>query len=303
MEIFFWGVRGSIASPGPATAKYGGNTTCVEIRDGDDYVIIDAGTGIRECGNFILKERGPKNNIHMLITHTHWDHIQGFPFFVPIFIPGNFLDIVGPAQYNASFEEIMKNQMQYNYFPVEHHQLAAEIQHRDVFEETFILNGFTITAKCTNHPVRTLAYRFEKNGKSIVFLTDSEPYYDMVYHGIQPDDEDDIAEFLEVQKTIEEENQKNIDFCNDADVLVIDAQYTLEEYPKMIGFGHTPMETAVEIGKKANVKKLVFFHHDPGRSDADLDMHQERFQKQLSNEKGHSITDLIIAQERTSVEA
>jgi phosphoribosyl 1,2-cyclic phosphodiesterase len=303
MEIYFWGTRGSISSPGPSTVKYGGNTTCVEIRDGEQFIIIDAGTGIRECGNRILKERGPKNNIHMLITHTHWDHIQGFPFFTPIFIPGNFIQIIGPAQYNASFETIMKQQMQYSYFPVEHHQLSSEIIHKDIMEGTFEYGGFTVTSKALNHPVRTLAYRLEKDGKSIVFLTDSEPYSDVIYHGIPPQNDDELHDFEEIQAAVMEQNERIMDFCRNADILVIDAQYTQEEYPSRIGFGHTPMETAIEMGIQAKVRNLVFFHHDPSRTDAQMDELLEKFHAQLSSRGGHCIENLYAASEGSSIQA
>lgn len=300
MEAFFWGVRGSIATPGSETTYFGGNTACVEIRHGDDFIIVDAGTGIRVCGNHILKNRGMKNDIKILITHTHWDHIQGFPFFAPAFIPGNMIEIIGPAQYDASFEDLLSKQMQYSYFPVNYSQLGADLYHRDIMEGTIEVNGFKVTAKAVNHPVRTLAYRFERAGQVIVLVSDSEPYYDMIFHGVAPEDEEEMAEFDEVQKTVAEENQKMIDFCADADILIHDAQYTLAEYPSKKGWGHTPMDMVVEVAKKAKAKNVLFFHHDPTRTDEELKRLVGHFQNELSNCSG-ALKSLEAARELTSV--
>jgi len=281
MEIFFWGTRGSIATPGPTKVRYGGNTTCVEIRDGDDFVLIDCGTGVREAGNSILKNYGTKNNITILMTHTHWDHIQGFPFFVPAFIPGNHIQILGPHLFETPFDTVLQNQMQYSYFPVNFEQLGATIENKTIFEEkSFMVGSIKVTPKYVNHPIRTLAYRFEKDGKVIVFLTDVEPYYDVIFHGVCPS-EDEREEFEEVQRTVEEQNNAIVEFCRGAHVLCIDAQYTHEEYHGKIGWGHTSMIDALKIGHKAGARDVLFFHHDPMRSDDELDQLLGEHEKQI----------------------
>lgn len=303
MEIHFWGTRGSIATPGPDTVRYGGNTTCVEIRDGDDFILIDAGTGIREAGNFILKERGMKNDIPLLITHTHWDHIQGFPFFVPAFIPGNTIDLMGPKTHEQPFEKIMRSQMQYSYFPVNFSQLGAKITAKMLDEASFEVAGFKVTPKYVNHPIRTLGYRFEKNGKSIVFLTDFEKYYDVIFNGVPPEDEYEMEEYEDVQRAVEEQNQGVVDFCSGAEILVIDAQYTQEEYETKKGWGHTSMEEAIGFGRNAQVRDLVFCHHDPERSDDELDRLLGKYQEQLGQEKGCPISNLYATKEKWGIKA
>ncbi|MBW7876060.1 MAG: MBL fold metallo-hydrolase [Candidatus Cloacimonetes bacterium] len=303
MEIFFWGVRGSIATPGPTTVRFGGNTTCVEIRDGNSFILIDCGTGIREAGTFIMKNRGMGIEIPILITHTHWDHIQGFPFFIPAFIPKNKIHMVGPSMFDTPFDQVMAAQMQYSYFPVNFNQLGAEISYEAAQEQSLILNGFKVTPKYVNHPVRTLAYRVEKDNKVICFLTDVEPYYDVIYGGKAPEDEDELQDFLEVQETIEEQNQGLVEFCRNADVLVIDAQYTHAEYMTKRGWGHTSMDDAVQIAHKANARQVLFFHHDPTRHDNELEKLLDVYRQQVDQLTNTSIVSLGAATEGIAVKA
>jgi len=304
VEIHFWGNRGSIPSPGPDTVRYGGNTTCVEIRNGDDYILIDAGTGIRKAGEHIIRERGGNQDIPLLITHTHWDHIQGLPFFIPAFVPGNRLRIFGPHNHQTPFDRVIADQMQYSYFPVNFAQLRADISPRTLHEaEAFQLGSITVTPKYVNHPVPTLGYRFEAEGKSIVFLTDIEPYRDVIYEGVCPD-EDEREEFEEVQRTVTEQNDKIVHFSEKADILVIDAQYTHEEYERSyVGWGHTSMELAVEIASKANARDVVFCHHDPNRTDDELDRLIGDLSENLGKQKGCSIKKLLGATEGKTLKA
>jgi phosphoribosyl 1,2-cyclic phosphodiesterase len=304
VEIHFWGNRGSIPSPGPETVRFGGNTTCVEIRNGDDYILIDAGTGIRKAGEHIVRERGGNQDIPLLITHTHWDHIQGLPFFIPAFVPGNRLRIFGPHNHQTSFDRVIADQMQYSYFPVNFAQLRADISPRTLHEgESFQLGTITVTPKYVNHPVPTLGYRFECEGKSIVFLTDIEPYRDIIYEGICPEEEE-RKEFEEVQRTVVEQNDMIVDFARGADVLVIDAQYTHEEYERSyVGWGHTSMKDALSIAKKARARDVVFCHHDPNRSDDALDQLIGAWAESLGEEKGCSIQSLTGATEGTTLKA
>ena len=303
MEIYFWGTRGSIATPGPDTVRYGGNTTCVEIRDGDEFILIDAGTGIREAGNYILKERGMKNHIPLLITHTHWDHIQGFPFFVPAFIPGNSIELMGPKTHEQPFEKIMRSQMQYSYFPVNFSQLGSQIKSRTVDEVSFHIGSIKVTPKYVNHPIRTLGYSFEKDGKKIVFLTDFEKYFDVIFGGEPPEDEFEMEEYDEVQATVAEQNQAVVDFCSGADVMVMDAQYTHDEYLTKRGWGHTSMEDALEFGRQAQVRDLVFCHHDPERTDDKLDELIGHYSEILGKEKSCPITNLYGTREKWGLKA
>ncbi len=298
MEIRFWGTRGSIPVPGPDTVRYGGNTTCVEIRHGDDYIIVDSGTGIRSCGNLLLRERGGNLDIPLLITHTHWDHIQGLPFFAPAFIPGNRIRIYGPHNHESSFDRVLAGQMQYSYFPVNFSQLKADISPRTLRDlVSFQIGGITVSPKYVNHPIPTLAYRFEADGQSIVFMTDVEPYRDIIYNGVCPD-EGEREDFEEVQRAVADQNQALIDFAESADIFIIDAQYTKEEYERQhIGWGHAAMEAAISFARKARARELVFFHHDPERSDDELDRLVGFYGDELGREKGCSISQLRAAAE------
>lgn len=303
MEITFWGVRGSIATPGKNTVRYGGNTTCIEVREGRNFVFVDCGTGLREAGTYLLKNYGVGIEIPILITHTHWDHIQGFPFFVPAFIPKNHIHMIGPVMFDSPFDQVIAGQMQYSYFPVNFNQLGAEISYESTQEQAFSINGITVIPKYVNHPVRTLAYRFEKNGKVILFLTDVEPYYDVIYRGVPPEDEDEMQDFLEVQQTVAEQNAALIEFCRNADILVIDAQYTHAEYQTKLGWGHTSMDDAIQIAHKANARDVVFFHHDPTRSDDDLDKLLDVYRAQIDKLGQTSIRSLTAATEGVTLKA
>ena len=299
MEIVIWGTRGSIASPGPDTAVYGGNTTCVEIRNGDDFLIVDAGTGIRVCGNNLLKTRGPQNNIPLFITHTHWDHIQGFPFFIPIFIPGNNVQIYGPHNHTQSLKDVMEAQMQFSYFPVNFAQLQANIEYESLSEmQPVQIGSIRVLPKYINHPVPTLGYRFEFEDEVIVFMTDCEPYRDILYNGECPAEEE-REEFEEVQAAVAEQNQGLVDFAQGADVFVMDAQYTQEEYEDgKVGWGHTSMEDAISIAERANVRQLLLCHHDPDRKDEVIGRLVEVYRADLASRPESSIEFLDAAREQ-----
>jgi len=260
MQLKCWGVRGSIPTPGQQTVHFGGNTSCVEvIDDNEPIVILDAGTGIRPLGLDLVKNRPDKKNINIFFSHTHWDHIQGLPFFTPLYIPGYTVDIYGPVHYEKSLEEILDRQMEYTYFPVRVAELQAKITTHELKEEEFHLEGYDITSKYLNHPVLCLGYRFEKENKSAVYCTDHEPYYN--YLG----DDDDTGEEMSI--VIDEQNKRLEDFIQDADLLIMDGQYTPDEYKAHIGWGHSTTEHTVNLAKKTGVKNLGIFHHDPDRVD------------------------------------
>jgi len=263
MIVKFWGVRGSIPCPGPKTVKYGGNTSCIEIilEDIDRRIIIDAGSGIRELGNYLLNKGliEKMNKIQIFLTHTHWDHIMGFPFFAPMYVPEVNIQIFGPkASLNESLEEIVGGQWTYYYFPILHSDLAAKVEYIELKESRYELeDGITLTTKLLIHPISCLGYRFEYKGKSFCTLFDTEPF----------NDKDEI-----------------IDFIKGADLLVHDAQYTKDEYESSkIGWGHSYLEYVLDIGIKAKVKQLAFFHHDPDRTDEQLDRLTERYNSEEMN--------------------
>ena len=247
LKVRFWGVRGSIPTPGPATIKVGGNTACVEVRCGTDLVIFDAGTGLRPLGGALLKEMPVK--AHLFISHVHWDHIQGFPFFVPAFVPGNSFRLYGMINVTGTLEETLSGQMNYPSFPVCLKDMGAEMSFHDIREgQTIDLPGGTRVQNARlNHPSGVLGYRVQHGGRAVVYATDTEHYA--------------ITD------------PKLAKLAQGADVLIYDATYTPEEYAGKVdgvprtGWGHSTNEEGARIAKELGVKQLVLFHHDPAQND------------------------------------
>jgi phosphoribosyl 1,2-cyclic phosphodiesterase len=277
MRIRFWGVRGSIPCPGPNTVKYGGNTVCIEMRFGeqDRLIIVDAGSGIRELGNDMMSRDLPKGPIQteIFLTHTHWDHIMGFPFFTPLYIPGTRLKIYGPVSFEEdSLEDVVGGQLTYRYFPVRQAELASQTEYFDLKEGRLDLgDGMVVTTKYLNHPVLCLGYRFEYQGSVLCTAYDTEPFQNVFC--TDPDDPSyDEAMALEGEQVAEEQNRQLESFFADADLLIHDTQYTREEYTSSkLGWGHTPLEHALSAANRAGVKKMALFHHDPMRTDSQID--------------------------------
>jgi phosphoribosyl 1,2-cyclic phosphodiesterase len=262
MKIKFWGVRGSIACPGPDTARYGGNTSCLQVIGGSEIIIMDAGTGIRKLGEQITALKRPVR-VHLLLSHTHWDHIQGFPFFSPIYFPGNELFVYGPRALEKSLEEALMFQMQYSYFPVRGVELAAKVKFTELGEETFSIGDVQVQTKTMNHPIRVLAYKVSQKGTSAIYTGDNEPYYDVLA---------DRGSGTETgihrrSEFIDECNQRVVDFCKDVDLLVADSQYTDDEYTKKRGWGHSSIGQVVALAQASGAKTLALFHHEPTHDD------------------------------------
>jgi phosphoribosyl 1,2-cyclic phosphodiesterase len=257
MRVQFWGTRGSIAKPGPSTARYGGNTSCIEVRSArGTLVIIDCGTGAHSLGQNLLSTASKGLRGHILISHTHWDHIQGMPFFAPLFVPGNEWDIYGPKGLDQSLRETLAGQMQYTYFPVTPDQFGATVRYRDLVEGTFDIDDIKVTTHYLNHPALTLGYRLQADGATIVYCCDHEPHSRRLADG---------------RGEIAGQDLRHAEFISGADLLIHDAQYTAAEYPSKIGWGHSSAEYAVKLGQHANVKRLALTHHDPLRDDDALD--------------------------------
>ena len=259
MKIRFWGVRGSIASPGPKTVRYGGNTTCIEIRtDNNDLIILDAGTGIFPLSQTLLAEMPLQANV--LLTHSHWDHIQGLPFFVPNFIPGNTLRLHGafdPISGNG-VEQVMSVQLQYSYFPVREAEYVTLTP-----EESFQLGTATVTPFLLNHPVINFGYRIEADGKSVFFTGDHEPPHNIY----QPED----ADFAEYQQFVDEKDASIVQAMQGVDVLIADSSYTAQEYPAKRGWGHGSFDSSIDYARRAGARVLFCTHHEPTRSDDALE--------------------------------
>ena len=265
MKIRFWGVRGSIPSPGPKTVRYGGNTTCIEVRSDDgELIILDAGSGIFPLAQTLLKELPVK--AHVFITHTHWDHIHGLPFFIPFFIPGNSVRIHGAYDVISSqgIEQIMDVQMQYSYFPIREAELKACIEYQTLeIGEVVTIGDATVTNTLLNHPVIDFGYRVDCQGKSMFFTGDHEPWFNIY-------DEGDEG-YAEYQTMVDEKQQQMDEVVRGVDVLIMDCSYTAAEYPAKKGWGHSTFDYAITLARRAGVKKLVCTHHEPTRSDDELE--------------------------------
>ncbi|VXD24779.1 MBL fold metallo-hydrolase [Planktothrix paucivesiculata] len=249
-SVRFWGVRGSIPTPGAQTVEYGGNTSCVEMRLGEKRLIFDAGTGLRVLGMDLLKQMPVE--AYMFFSHTHWDHIQGFPFFVPAFIPINRFHIYGAiAPDGSTIKDRLCDQMVHPNFPVPIHVMQSDMKFYDLFPgDTLTLDDIKIETAPLNHPNGAVGYRVTWQGKTAVYCTDTEHF---------PDHFD-----------------KNVlHLARDADVFIYDATYTNEEYHNhqlpRIGWGHSTWEVGVELAKKAGVKQVVMYQHDPSHTDEILD--------------------------------
>jgi len=254
--IKFWGVRGSIPTPGPSTVRYGGNTPCIEMRLSDDkFFILDAGSGLRELGLNLLKS-GKNLQAHLFISHMHWDHIQGIPFFVPALLPGNEFIFHGAEDPSKSLKDILENQMNPINFPITMEQMASNLNYEAFDIGTYEIEGIKIETMKLNHPGNALGYKFYVNGKTVVYISDNEP---------KPEEYDpENSRIIEFNETL-------LNFTKDADLLINDAQYTPEEFKTRVTWGHSPYDFTVSLALASNVKKLVIFHHDPVHNDEFVD--------------------------------
>jgi phosphoribosyl 1,2-cyclic phosphodiesterase len=261
MRVRFWGTRGSIPTPGPGTVRYGGNTSCVEVRtDGGTLLVLDCGTGARALGTALVEEgvaSGTPPTGSILIGHTHWDHIHGLPFFAPLFVPGGRWDLYGPRGLVRTLDATLAGQMEYQYFPVGLDEVAAEVAYHDLVEGVFQIGDATIRTHYLNHPALTLAYRIEVGGAAVVYATDHEPHDVELAAGGRPS-----------PRSLD---GRHAGFFADADLLIHDAQYDSESYPEKVGWGHSPMEYVVSLAASAGVRRLALFHHDPARTDDAVD--------------------------------
>ena len=254
-SIRFWGVRGSIPSPGPGTVHVGGNTSCVEVRADGEIIILDAGSGIRPLGYSLDEEfRGRSIDLTLLVTHTHWDHIQGFPFFLPAYNPKNRLRILGYEGASDCLRATLAGQMESPYFPVALDQMPGNIIIDELNEMRFSVGAIPVQACFVNHPGVCVAYRLETSGGSIVYMPDNETFS----RGTLPQNGKVLPATLEMHL---------VDFIRDADMLIVDAQYTAAEYQQHIGWGHGCVDEVVVLAITANVKRLFLFHHDPSHDD------------------------------------
>ena len=267
MRITFWGVRGSIPSPGPDTVGVGGNTSCVEVRAGKLLLVFDGGTGLRLLGKTLLKEM--PITAHLFFSHVHWDHIQGFPFFDPAFVPGNVINLYGGNNVSRTLEETLAGQMDHPSFPVHLTDMGAKMHFHDVNEEHALEldagdgTKAIISGARGNHPNGVWAYRVDHGGHSVMYATDTEHYA-----VVDP-------RLAKLAKNVE--------------LLIYDSQYTPEEYSgatsgmSKVGWGHSTFDEAVKLTKAANAKRLILYHHDPTQNDAAVAEKERRARELFPN--------------------
>ncbi|MHB1048892.1 MAG: MBL fold metallo-hydrolase [Bacteroidota bacterium] len=282
MKLKFWGVRGSIPTPGKSTVKYGGNTPSLELRlDNDQLIIFDAGTGIRNLGDYLIA-KGESLNTSILITHPHWDHIQGFPFFKPAFISGNEITVYGTDREEIDLQHIIADQMKRIYFPVQLNELKAKIHFRSIGEEEFEVHGAKVRTMYVNHPGFTVGYRLEYKGKTIVYISDNEPFDHEAATQLSNFEPLVMKKFSAVKG---DANTRITDFAKDADLFIHDATYTPEEYVDKVGWGHSHYLFTLTLADKARVKQCVLFHHEPNRTDDEIDRILEKCRNEIKNRK------------------
>lgn len=260
-HVTFWGTRGSISTPGRITEKYGGNTPCVTVSHQDTTIIVDAGTGIRNLGLELLREANGKDAplmLHLFLSHTHWDHIQGLPFFQPAYRESTRLTIYGSSKKERFLASVLKGQMDYDYFPVSMSALKADIRIREMGDDRIRLGPIEIDwEEQIYHPAGSVRYGFNVHGKRIVFATDVE--LDLIFGNGKKAPE------------AEQHREQYLRFIEGVDLLIADGQFTEEEYPERIGWGHSTIPALIEAASRAKVKQLAVFHHDPQHSDKLLD--------------------------------
>jgi len=267
-RIRLWGVRGSIPVPGKSTVRYGGNTSCVEVRADGEIIILDAGSGIRLLGLALDKEFGPRSmKLTLLISHTHWDHIQGLPFFSPAYNQQNLIRVLGYEGARAGLAKILASQMETPFFPVSLRQLPSHLAIQELKEMEFRVGPVEVRSKFANHPGICVGYRLATSSGSIAYFPDNEPYEELKLLLASRDGvtEEEARDFAGAERA------KMVDFLQGCDVAIMDTQYTEEEYAKHVGWGHSSVDSVVSLALDANVGKLVLFHHDPNHDDQMID--------------------------------
>ena len=278
-RVTFWGVRGSIPTPGPRTIRYGGNTPCVSLeRDGRSMVVLDAGSGLRVLGHELMQRDAPPSRVELLLTHTHWDHIQGIPFFKPLSVPGVQVRVWGAPQDGIPIENILRRQMEPMVFPVPLRAFAAEIEVHDLAPGSFEIDGFDVEAVRLRHPGVTLGFvlAVRGDGRKLAYVTDNE----LGAGGDYPVSADWREQLVASLRGV--------------DVLVHDAMYAEHMIETRAGWGHSTPQQAVELALEAGVRRLVLFHHEPEHDDAAVDRQLEAAREHAVQLGGTLVIDAAV---------
>ena len=294
-RIKFWGTRGSIPVPGDETLIYGGNTSCVELRADGEIVVLDAGSGIRPLGVALEREfQAHPIKVSLLITHAHWDHIQGFPFFRPAYESKNEIRIFGFDGAGATFREIMTQPMKSPFFPITMRELSARMDINKLKEMKFSLGKLDIHAAFVNHPGVCAGYRIFTSSGSVAFLPDHEPYEFYLHSArgkqLNPEQAKELAA---------EPHAELVKFLHGSDILILDSQYTDHEYSKHIGWGHGSISSAVALAMEAEIQTLFLFHHDPSHDDATVNSMVE-YARELVLKNGSGL-EVVGAKQNTEI--
>jgi CheY-like chemotaxis protein/ribonuclease BN (tRNA processing enzyme) len=264
MAVRYWGVHGTLPMPGDAYTRYGGNTPCVSVEiSGEPLYVFDCGSGIKRLSDRVVAGSKERLSARIFISHTHWDHINTVPFFAPLYIRGNQIEIFGPYQGNLTIERAISAQMESVYFPVTIREFGARIMFRDLREETLEFGPVRVDTMLLRHPGYCLGYKLRCRDRTICYITDNELYL--------PTDPRHDARYVE----------RLADFARGADVLITDTTYRDHEYPSKVDWGHSCVSQVADLAARAEVKRLHLFHHDPDQTDVDIDAKLEETRKEL----------------------
>jgi len=265
VALRYWGVHGTLPVPGDAYTRYGGNTPCVSVEvSGEPLYVFDCGSGIKKLSDRVMAKSGERLSARVFISHTHWDHINTVPFFAPLYIRGNQIEVFGPYQGNLTIERAISAQMESVYFPVTIREFGARLMFRDLREETLEFGPVRIDTMLLRHPGYCLGYKLRCRERTLCYITDNELYL--------PTDPRHDARYVE----------RLADFVRRADVLITDTTYRDHEYPSKVDWGHSCVSQVADLAARAEVKRLHLFHHDPDQTDADIDAKLEEARKELA---------------------